>query len=665
MKTIFSSAHLTDSKPKDAKARRFRNILANSGDIMESNEIRDVENFYVMARDAKLIPISGLNKDPEKQTESYSVNFAMNHGHNDPVTGERVVGVEDIIGDARVWLEGDGIHARVYFANDDEKANHAYAVSDNASYSIGAEHYPDGYEGAGNVIDEPVVILREISMVDTGNDPRAVTIDTKISKVATGDAVGDNKLTTKGTTMPGNKKSIDQLTPDERVAMAKEIDDVIDKFTTDAPESETEPTARDQKETDENADKTADTAETSETGATEPTEARKSNDRVAHMPVIVVKDRAVRQERGMATKDWRFSAEARRKFADMAYSHGGFKNGFVNEWHDYLRSKKASTNDGITGLGLPVDTRSLFIDALEKSDGIINHFDQLGGKSYLIRLLTAAEGNDAETARAGGFKKGDTKLLQQLLSTPRTIYNKMVYKMLDIDALELYENQDLIEVRARELVQAIIVEIERAATIGDGRTAPTTEGAADRRMFDGTRGFYSMLADAQATEGFGQLMATSITMPAGSNLYDASIEADSEIEAEGRLVYITKKSVVKALRMAKKSSNSNEPLIEPGTRIEELLDAERVYTPAWMANAPVDVIVFANKSYGLIGERTATMRPEFKTETNQDVLLAEQPRGGSLKAFKAAVAITFTTPSDDGGDDGGDTPSTQSASSKK
>lgn len=654
--TKYYAAKIQTNDAKAANKRRFRNILANSGKIMESGEIRSLDDLYVMGFDGELIRIADLNKDPEKQTEHYAVKAQADHG--ELIDGELIPSIEKQFGSCKVWLQDDGLHARMYFADNDQLADHAWAISEDASYSTGIDWYPDGYYGTGKEIDEPIGILREISMVLTGNDPRAKTIDTKSSKGTDGAAVGDNQnKIKKGKTMG---KTIDELTPDERTAMQRELGEamnsVIDKFTTNAPESETQPTARDSKDNAENTTEgegEGDAAKTNDQLApTTTTKITKTADGMRVSPnVIVIKDQGgqAKQERSTDAKttDWRFSAEARRKFADMVYSHGGFKNGFVTAWHDYLRTKKASTNDGITGLGLPVDTRSLFIDALEKSDGIISHFDQLGGKSYLIRLLTAEEGNDAETARAGGFKKGDKKLLQKMLATPRTVYNKMVYKMLDIDALELYENPDLIEVRARELVQAILVERERAAAIGDGRTAPTTESAADRRMFDGTRGFWSMLADAQATEGFGTLMATSITMPAGSNLYDASIEAESAIEAEGRLVYITKKSVVKALRLAKKSSTSNEPLIAPGTRIEDLLDAARVYTPSWMTNAPVDVIVFADKSYGLIGEKTATMRPEFKTETNQDVLLAEQPCGGSLKAYKAAAAITFATTSTD------------------
>lgn len=41
----------------NAEERRYRNILANSGQIMESGEIRDLKNLYVMGRDGKPIAI--------------------------------------------------------------------------------------------------------------------------------------------------------------------------------------------------------------------------------------------------------------------------------------------------------------------------------------------------------------------------------------------------------------------------------------------------------------------------------------------------------------------------------------------------------------------------------------------------------------------------------
>lgn len=631
----YNIAKTIDKAHRDEKTnRRFRHIVANSGLEMESGEIRDLAILHVMGTDGKLYNVNDLDK-PEEQKVRYTVQLATNHGHVDEATGEQVVDVEDIIGDAKVWIEDGELHAHVYFANDDPKADHAYAVSDNASYSIGTEWYPDGYYGAGLEIDQPIGILREISMVSTGNDPRAKTIDSKNGKALGSAADGETNLK-KGKVMSDAKKTLDELTPDE----ARRLHDVIDELTADVPESETEPTARDTKDAEGEA------AEGSEAENTEAkTEDTKTTDSVKHMPIIVVKDRNVKQERTVKTADWRYSADGLATFSKLAGQYRKFDSNFTSAWMSELKAHKASTNDGITNLGLPVDTRQLIIDATDNGDTdsvkILSHFRQLGGKSYLVKLIEAVgAATGAETARAHGHTKGDTKVFQELTATPRTIYNKMVYKMLDLDAMEVYENPEIVPLRARELVNNLLAEYARAAVIGDGRTAPA-EGAADLRMFDGTRGFYSILADAQATEGIGAAMATNLTIAAGKNLYDASIEADGAITAEGGLVYIAKKSVVTAYRQAVKANG--DYVVAPGARIEDSLGAIAVYTPAWMDFADVDVIVFANNSYGLTGEANPAMRPDFDVRTNQDILLAEAPRGGSLIARKAAVAMTFAT----------------------
>ena len=41
-------AKIVTTDAKEASTRRFRNILANSGDVMESGEIRDIKNLYVL-----------------------------------------------------------------------------------------------------------------------------------------------------------------------------------------------------------------------------------------------------------------------------------------------------------------------------------------------------------------------------------------------------------------------------------------------------------------------------------------------------------------------------------------------------------------------------------------------------------------------------------------
>lgn len=618
MKSNSIRARLTDSAEAKSEERRFRNILANSGEIMESGDVRDIANLYVMGYDGELYRIADLDTNPDNQIEKYSVKAQADHGMWQD--GELLPTIEKQFGSCKVWLEDDGLHARMYFANNDQLADHAWAISEDASYSIGADWYPQGYEGAGIVIDEAIGILREVSMVLTGNDPRATTIDHHNVESET-EAQGsvedsdDGPLTKEG---DSPMKKLDELTPDESSAIKQDLISVVDAFTTDSAEGEAEGGAQDAKDEEQAPEQTAD---------------------ALRSPIVIIKDRA-HQEASVATADWRTTHDAKKTFAKLAGEYRRFDGAFNAAWKKELGKHNASTEDGISGLSLPVDGRKLIINAINEgttdSARILSHFRNLGGKSYFINLLETAGEADSETTRAHGHKKGDNKTFQTLKATPRTIYNKMTYKMLDLDAMEVYENPELISIRAEELVNNILAEWARAAIIGDGRTQPE-QGQPDYRMFDGTRGFYSIAADATATTGFGAGLAQALTV--SGNLYDASIEAENAITAEGGLIYVAKKDVIKDFRQAK-LSNGNY-LVQIGARIEDILGATAVYTPSWMQYADVDVVVFANNSYGLTGEATPTMRPDFNVITNTDILLAEAPRGGSLIAKNAAATITF------------------------
>lgn len=616
MDYLKAEAVLTADK-KTENERRYRNIIANSGKEMESGEVRDLDRLFVMGRKGKLIKISDLNTNPDKQAEKYKVNFAANHGHNDIATGERVVDIEDVIGDAKVWLEEDGLHARVYFANNDEKADHAYAISDNASYSIGTEWYPEGYYGADEQIDGLVGILREISMVDTGNDPRAYTLDHKPaeSEAQGSEEAGDGKAIENNERNDEMSVKKDELTPDENKAIKNALAEVVDSFTTDVPEGETEPTAREAKD------------EEGEAPAEAPAEEKKD---VLRSPIVVIRDKAVKQEKVVAKNDWLHGAEGHKAFADTLKKAGRMGATFDALWRE--EASKHMNLDGISGLPNPAPVEEYFANAIEKGDGIINHFQFINAKSFRIHLLTSDD-------RAQGHKKGDTKANQSVTDTTRDLLVKMVYKRLDLDATELYENPWLIDFRSQELVDSIIAEIERAAIVGDGRTAPSGTGA-DYRMFDGTRGFYSVLADATAVSGIGTNLASSYTQ--GANLYDGVVGARGQIKAEGGQILIAKSSVITSLLQAKAN---NGYLVAPGARIEDILGVERVYTPTWMDSQSVDAILLVNNAYKHGGENGIRARTEFDTSNNTDILLDETPRFGSLGEYKSAVAITLANES--------------------
>ncbi len=638
--TKYYSAKVQFADKKSDKGRRFRNILGNSGEIMESGEIRDIKNLYVMDYNGKLIRIADLNTDPEKQTEQYAVKAQADHGKL--VNGELVPSIEKQFGGCRVWLEEDGLHARMYFADDDKLADHAWSISEFASYSTGIDWFPDGYYGAGYEIDEPIGILREISMVLTGNDPRTKTIDTKTSKVAIGDAGGDDKTNKKGNNSMG--KTIDDLTPDQRAAFMRRaseaLDEIIDDFTTDVPENQTEPTARDTKDETEDAPK-----ETTDVPAEETKDTK-----TLHMPFLVINDRLPEQERAVAAKDWLTSDAAHQTFAKCLKQAGKMGATFDSLWRAEL--SKHTSLDGISGLPTPTDIVTMFKDALEKPDGILSHVEFVNSKGFKVNLVTAVTGSE-DLARAHGFRKGDKKIDQSLANSTREILCKMVYKRLPLDAMELWENPNLIDFRARELVDAIIREIERAIVIGDGRAAPTGNNP-DYRLWDGTsRGFISIKADAATaasttdTTGFGNLTASTYTQVSGDNIYDTIIKARALIKHEGRQFIVAKNSFVTAALTARLgASGTGDYLVAPGTKIEDLLGVERVYTPQWMDGDTNDAYLIVDKAYKMVGETQINTHADFDTSTNENILLDETPRGGALGEYKSAVAIApaATTP---------------------
>lgn len=602
---------------------------------MESGEIRDLDNLYVMGRDGKPIAIKTLNKNPNKQTEEYTVKAQADHGKM--VDGELIDTIEKQFGSCRVWLEEDGLHARMYFANDDALADHAYAISEDASYSTGIDWYPDGYFGAGQEINDSIGILREISMVLTGNDPRAKTIDHKEAEAEgakgseTADAEdGKDNNNLGGTQMSETK---DELTPKENVAIKQKLAEdlvekaaeVIDEFTTDVPESEVQPTARDEKSDEEEVK----TEEVKDTKSEEETETK---DTVAHnININIMRDRKVKNETAVVTKDAKAEAKkARFNAIRDALKASNFK--FDEKFNAALQSK-----DAITGLGTPLNITNMFTEAMEHNDGILSYIYHIGGTNGRGLRNNALAGTAEYGNEAQGHKKGDTKVDEAITNTIRVAYDKMVYKKLSLDAMEIYENPELIEFRSRELLDQILLSIERAIFISDGRTAPSGDDA-DLRMFDAATntGLFPIADDCAAQTGYGTLVASTYTVRSGANLYDGVVGARQWVRSEGEQILVVKPSVLTAAFQAKVG---NRYLIEPGATAEDIFRVARVFMPMWMEYADDDAYLLVRNGYTTTGERSPRVYPFFDVSTNQNILLNEMPIGGTLTKYKSAVAI--------------------------
>lgn len=630
---------------KDAKSseeRRYRNILANSGQIMESGEIRDLENLYVMGRNGKPIAIKALNTNPDKQEEDYTVKAQADHGTI--IDGELVDTIEKQFGSCRVWIEEDGLHARMYFANDDDLANHAYAISEDASYSTGIDWFPEGYNGLGLDIAEPIGILREISMVLTGNDPRAKTIDhidaetTRANGSEVEEADDGKNINENGESEMS--KTQDELTPKENAVMKQKLAEelvekaaiVVDEFTTDVPESETEPTAaetagspeaEESKDSEEIADAPAEVetpAEEVKEEVAEVEEKAESKDTVVHNININVRDKVVKNETPVVAKD---TKKIRHEAIRDALKASNFK--FNKKFEDAFAAK---TKDGITGLGEPINITNLFTDALEHANGILSYVYHIGGTNGRGLRNNVLQGGYEPGKGAKGHTKGQTKEDQEIVNTIRVAYDKMIYKKLTLDAMEIYENPELLEFRSRELFDQIVASVERAIFID----------ASDEGLFDAATntGLFPIAADCAAQSGYGSLVASAYTVPTGANLYDGVVGGRGLIRAEGEQILVVKPSVLTAAFQAK---IGDRYLIEPGATAEDIFRVARVFSPMWMEEAEDDAYLLVRNGYTTTGQMTPNVYPFFDVNTNENILLNEMPLGGTLTKYKSAVAI--------------------------
>ena len=625
-KAIMAKLVTTD---KATSKRRFRNILANSGEIMESGEIRDINNLYVMSYDGKLFRIADLDKDPEKQKESYSVKAQADHGK---IEGEYLIpSIEKQFGSCKVWLEDDGLHARMYFADGDQLADHAWAISEDASYSIGADWFPDGYYGTGYEIDEPIGILREISMVLTGNDPRAKTIDHKPTEAqaqGSAEVECDNQYQNQGDSEMS--KTLDELTQDERQAMEREMAEVIDRFTADVPEDETEPTADDAPEASEAPEATEEVAEEAEKveEAEEAEEKQEESTKDGNMPIIVVKDR-VKQEKFMTkSNDYLKTDAAVAAWGKALAGSQGDKAKFEADF------RKFATADGVD-LGenvslVPEAVINAVSEEIEDEDRIFNHVFHTG-LNFEVAATASSEGG------ATGHVRGKTKTEESVELAKRVLVPADLYKLMKLDHSMVKINggissSAIVRYVLREMPRKLLDTIDKAILVGgvasDSAESGETEFTALLPIIDdvaakGTYGNEYTPEAGDTARAFVSKAASRVTSG-----YDRTL-----ILTEDKLTDL-ENSLLGQFPVFPNGIDKSDPRIN-GIR--------RIITPKWLTSNMLgsyeNGIVVDLPSYHTVGDDSAERMTGYDLDTNKYIWELVACIGGGLVNKNSAIGI--------------------------
>ena len=296
-----------------------------------------------------------------------------------------------------------------------------------------------------------------------------------------------------------------------------------------------------------------------------------------------------------------------------------------------LKSHLASK--GITGDAiLPTEIASIFFKTWEDKGSILSTFRNINAPAAALYAF----GGEGEGIRAKGHKKGDQKAVQTVTSTRRDLKQKLVYKRQDYDLQDILDDTtgELLRFRVEELGARVAIEIALGAILGDGRTQP--ESGADYRVFDGTRGLWSMAADIAGNTAYQNAVANAVTYSATDNIFDKIKNTLAQVRAlnGGRKVVVVAPGVLTDFEISK--TESGVYLIAPGTSASTLFPNTVIFEMDEMVGADYDVIAYADQGYALFSTNEM-VRTAFDLDYNTDAMLVERSVAGSLYGNRVAA----------------------------
>ncbi len=303
-----------------------------------------------------------------------------------------------------------------------------------------------------------------------------------------------------------------------------------------------------------------------------------------------------------------------------------FKRGsneeIMQSWMENLKSK------GVTGDSiLPARIENIFFKAWEDNPGVLGTFRFIGVRSMAVYAMTTE-------STAQGHKKGDTKDRQTITSVRRDLKCLGIYKMLELDLQDLYDDEtgELLAFRVEELASRVANAIVVGAIFG--------QGTGDKATKQGNRGLFPMISEISSTDAFSKVVATKLAPVADETIYDKAVRvlgAVEDSENKGK-VLIAPKGFKTQLALAR---DKNGALLLPmGMKLEDMLGVTAIYELPEMEGKDVSLIAYQNQSYVLNGEATATTRIDYDLNKNQDIMLLERYVAGSAQGYKTLAGIT-------------------------
>lgn len=329
--------------------------------------------------------------------------------------------------------------------------------------------------------------------------------------------------------------------------------------------------------------------------------------------------------------------EANADFAKfIAENYGKSNSAVIKAWAEKM-AEKGITGDDI----LPTTIEQTFFKVWTSDRGILAHMKS-------AKALQGSVYGFYANGRGAGHKKGEKKDNVGFETVRRDYKAKIAFAKMPIDLQDLIDDTtgELTILRGELLADLLYNEIVRAIIVSDGRSEPTGS-AKDLRMFDGTRGLWSMLGDINksATTGtdsatkFAKAVATKIANSASDNAYDKAVKTLSALKGRSEKILVAPEGFISGLMLEK--DKDGRYVFAPGSNFSQLLTA-KIFEFDFMTDCGMDLIGFNDGKY-LFPNGRDMLRSAFDNDYNQDVLLHEKPVAGSLFGRKVCAGYASAT----------------------
>ena len=621
------SLTLTKSKLADIDGEHRVTFIASSPNEDRDYEKVDIKSFRLPLKGGGHIIVQDL---PMEGSVDIDVPLLLDHD---------LYAVEKVIGSVRkaYYVDGNlvfeaGISSRPLAQEMFTLLNEGHL--DNA-FSI---QYRDFIHDTQTNTDLGGEII-EVSLVTRGSNMDASVLAVKSLKEK-GEQVENNEAVPE---VIDDKEAKDEVV-EETIEETKVEDEVVETETKEEEvvTEEAEPETTEEAEPEEESESEEEVVETEpETEVEENINEEKEENAMETVAKSLVVEKANQVK--TASADYLKSKSAMNDFRDLIIKmKGQSSSDIMNAWANQIKEKGIS-GDAI----LPSQIENIFFKTWYDETSPLSTFRTIRTAAGAMNAFTG----EGEGIRAKGHKKGEAKADQEIENLRRDLKAKIIYKKLPIDLQDLIDDQtgELTAFRAQELAERVLGEIVRGAIVGDGRSA----GTPDYRVFDGTRGLFSMAADlntaatplgdeATSAQKYAHAVATVVENSNDDNLYDKIVKALAQVRDKGygKCVALPE-GAISQLKLLK--GQDGHYIFQPGASVEDGIEA-RVFEVEAVDGSGYDVIAWANQGYGIYAS-DEMVRTAFDTTYNQDIMLVERSVAGSLYGHKVCAGYPSATTS--------------------